>query len=422
MLPFCFWFCVIIAQICSIAFGTGACLNNESDVRALFAKHVPHLWVFNPADVDEFVVSKGHKHTRYPDISGIFQRSRVELSDRNTPGWKFEKAWLRVRDGSADELFTLCLLTEIAAKEGPQLVRWGLGKTWESTMRLFEKCAPNELPDWLSCPCHSFSILDAMLKQEKELKRSASKDKAMKVRDKECDAMKDRAELFEKQVANLSRAELISEEENKRSELHQRLQSEQMSRAWFSHQERLNASERQLQSIKMKNQEDQALFARIDRNKTVTIDNMRMNQSRMKELLNRTQFEHEQSKQNLEWLWFGAIGGGVGIAIIIGCSFCMLCLFKKHRKKSRREIVISRPIVEAPEPSEDNLDEGVKACITTEAEAFKVQPLEDWKSIKMTKQCSDDESANSSGDLFEGWAENDTTATKDCAVETGSVI
>ena len=115
--------------------------------------------------------------------------------------------------------------------------------------------------------------------------------------------------------------------------------------------------------------------------------------------------KHEQSKH--EWLWYGVIGGGAGIAILLMCLFGVAYIFRKHRRKSNRKKEIGPVMV-------NNSNDSIQACIIAKTRTLKIEsgslaPFEDWKSITMTQQFSDEDSIHSKDDIFEGCTENETT-------------
>ena len=115
--------------------------------------------------------------------------------------------------------------------------------------------------------------------------------------------------------------------------------------------------------------------------------------------------KHEQSKH--EWLWYGVIGGGAGIAILLMCLFGVAYLFRNHRRKSNRKKEIGPVMV-------NNSNDSIQACIIAKTKTLKIEsgslaPFEDWKSITMTQQFSDEDSIHSKDDIFEGCTENETT-------------
>ena len=195
-------------------------------------------------------------------------------------------------------------------------------------------------------------------------------------------------------------------------------------------------------SVHESSNEEQALFARLQRDKDAIIDDLKKKQKEVMKSFNSTQGEvHElqhkieqrdirlramnhsmfgQTEQafksqtklkysshesnmsrvdvlnkqkrevpqtNHELLLYGVIGGGVGVAVIMLLLFGIICCFRKYRRKSRKK----------------HLRLSVKP---TKEGTFKVAPLKDWKSNKMTQ--GDNQEGNDINAIT-----SSTTTTKD---------
>ena len=124
------------------------------------------------------------------------------------------------------------------------------------------------------------------------------------------------------------------------------------------------------------------------------------------ELANEWKKEHQQTED--QSLWYGLIAGGT--AIFMFYVFCMLYLSVSCWKKSKRKMEVIHPIIPIiPMEGEKSIDEEQEQndVVGTKDESFKVQPLEDWKSNKMTQRSSSD-----LFELFEGNHVEDVSTTK----------